>query len=79
MRSCLDRVALPARKGDRLLFQAAVGPRVRNFNEFGQNAGGKVACPLFWLDLLQPVYDWFTEGFDTCDLIEAKALLEALA
>jgi predicted ATPase len=29
-------------------------------------------------DLLAPVYDWFTEGFDTPDLIEAKALLEAL-
>jgi hypothetical protein len=27
-------------------------------------------------DLLQPVYDWFTEGFDTRDLIDAKALLE---
>ena len=31
------------------------------------------------LDLLKPVYDWFTEGFDTKDLIEAKALLEELA
>ncbi len=30
------------------------------------------------LDLLKPVYDWFTEGFDTKDLIEAKALLEEL-
>ena len=31
------------------------------------------------LDLLKPVYDWFTEGFDTKDLIEAKALIEELA
>ena len=30
-------------------------------------------------DLLQPVYDWFTEGFDTKDLKDAKALLEELA
>ena len=30
-------------------------------------------------DLLAPVYNWFTEGFDTKDLIEAKALLEELA
>jgi predicted ATPase len=30
-------------------------------------------------DLLAPVYSWFTEGFDTCDLKEAKALLGALA
>jgi predicted ATPase/DNA-binding winged helix-turn-helix (wHTH) protein len=28
--------------------------------------------------LLAPVYGWFTEGFDTADLQEAKALLEAL-
>ena len=31
------------------------------------------------LDLLAPVYGWFTEGFDTRDLKEAKALLDALA
>jgi predicted ATPase len=30
------------------------------------------------LDLLAPVYNWFTEGFDTADLQEAKALLAAL-
>jgi len=30
-------------------------------------------------DILAPVYDWFTEGFDTRDLQEAKALLEELA
>ena len=29
-------------------------------------------------DLLAPVYDWFTEGFDTTDLKEAKALLDDL-
>jgi len=29
--------------------------------------------------LLAPVYGWFTEGFDTADLQEAKALLAALA
>ncbi len=28
--------------------------------------------------LLAQVYDWFTEGFDTADLQEAKALLEEL-
>jgi predicted ATPase len=30
-------------------------------------------------DLLTPIYGWFTEGFDTLDLKEAKALLEELA
>jgi predicted ATPase len=30
-------------------------------------------------DLLAPVYGWFTEGFETLDLKEAKALLDELA
>jgi predicted ATPase len=30
-------------------------------------------------DLLAPVYGWFTEGFDTVDLKEAKSLLNELA
>jgi predicted ATPase len=29
-------------------------------------------------DLLAPVYGWFTEGFDTADLKEAKGLLNEL-
>jgi len=34
--------------------------------------GGRHACPRF-------VYGWFTEGFDTADLKDAKALLEELS
>ena len=30
-------------------------------------------------ELLAPVYGWFTEGFDTLGLKEAKALLDELA
>jgi predicted ATPase len=30
-------------------------------------------------DLLAPLYGWFSEGFDTPDLVEAKALLDALS
>jgi predicted ATPase len=30
-------------------------------------------------DLLSPVYNWFTEGFDTLDLKQAKVLLDELA
>ena len=46
------------------------------------------SCARLWRDqgkvqqareLLAPVYGWFTEGFDTLDLKEAKALLEELA
>ena len=29
-------------------------------------------------DLLAPIYDWFTEGFDTRDPVEATALLDEL-
>jgi hypothetical protein len=29
--------------------------------------------------LLAPTYSWFTKGFDTADLQEAQALLEALS
>jgi hypothetical protein len=29
-------------------------------------------------ELLAPIYNWFTEGFDTADLQEAKVLLEEL-
>jgi hypothetical protein len=37
----------------------------------GQEGGGAL--------LLAPVYGWFTEGFDTFDLKEAKTLLDELA
>ena len=30
-------------------------------------------------ELLAPIYGWFTEGFDTADLQEARALLDSLA
>jgi predicted ATPase len=30
-------------------------------------------------ELFAPVYSWFTEGFDTLDLKETKALLDELA
>jgi predicted ATPase len=29
-------------------------------------------------ELLAPIYGWFTEGFDTADLLEAKGLLDEL-
>ncbi len=30
-------------------------------------------------DLLNPIYDWFTEGFDTPDLVDARAVLDELS
>jgi class 3 adenylate cyclase/predicted ATPase len=40
---------------------------------WGEQGRSAEAC-----DLLAPVYRWFTEGFDTADLKEAKALLDKL-
>jgi predicted ATPase len=40
-----------------------------------QQQGKRAEAP----ELLASIYGWFTEGFDTADLQEAKALLEALA
>jgi hypothetical protein len=56
----------------------------------GRAKGRNAATSLAWLwrdqgkrhearELLAPVYGWFTEGFDTLDLKEAKALLDELA
>ena len=41
---------------------------------WGEQARRSEAC-----ELLAPVYGWFTEGFDTADLKDAKALLDQLA
>ena len=52
------------------------------------NSGAAMSLARLWRDqgkvqqareLLAPVYRWFTEGFETRDLKEAKALLEELA
>jgi predicted ATPase len=40
---------------------------------------GDHGCRAAARGLLAPVYGWFTEGFDTQDLKEAKALLAELA
>ena len=40
---------------------------------WGERGRREEAC-----NLLAPVYGWFTEGFDTADLKEAKALLDEL-
>jgi len=41
-------------------------------------AGDQLACSVDAKAILRPVYDRFTEGFDTADLNAAKALLDAL-
>jgi predicted ATPase len=49
--------------------RAAVG-LARLWGEQGRRAAAR--------DLLAPIYHWFTEGFGTPDLKEAKALLDEL-
>ena len=44
-----------------------------------QNSSSTPSQPQQARELLAPVYGWFTEGFDTLDLKEAKALLDELA
>ena len=49
----------------------ATSPGIRMLRDQGRSAAATV--------LLQPVYDRFTDGFDTADLKAAKALLDVLA
>jgi hypothetical protein len=42
------------------------------------NRQGCTAAPLNAMECGSPIYGWFTEGFDTADLQEAKALLDEL-
>ena len=46
-----------------------------NLSRLWQQQGKPAEAPA----LLAPIYGWFTEGFDTADLQEAKALLDELA
>jgi predicted ATPase len=73
----------------------AVEMNLRNALSVARQQGGKglelragISLARRWLDserhddalnLLAPIYGWFTEGFDTADLKEAKALLDELA
>ena len=61
-------------KGD-LLLQKSTAHVVPAANCFRQSQDRRHEA----YDLLAAVYDWFTEGFDTADLIEANVLLEGLA
>jgi hypothetical protein len=66
-----DAIALAQRQGAKLFELRASLDLARNWR--GQ---GKVQQAR---ELLAPVYGWFTEGFDTRDLKEAKTLLEELS
>jgi predicted ATPase len=59
------------RQGSKSFELRAAASLARLWREQGRHAEGR--------DLLAPIYGWFTEGFDTPDLKEVKALLDELA
>ena len=69
---CLANSLSTARRQEaRLLELRAATSLARLWGEQGRRAEAR--------ELLAPIYGWFTEGFDTRDLTEAKTLLDALS
>ena len=64
-------LALARRQGSRGFELRAASSLARLWRDQGKRIEAR--------DLLAPIYGWFTEGFDTPDLKEAKALLDELA
>ena len=62
-----NAITTAVRQGAKLLELLAARSLTRLWCEQGQ--------PSQVRELLEPVYAWFTEGFDTADLTEAKGLL----
>jgi hypothetical protein len=69
--SALEEALRIARKQQAKSYELrAATSLARSWGEKGRRAEAR--------DLLTPIYDWFTEGFDTADLKDAKALLDEL-
>jgi predicted ATPase len=67
---CPQKALAPASKASPLSRWSSASSLARLWAEQGRRGEAR--------DLLAPVYTWFTEGFDTADLKEAKALLDTL-
>ena len=66
-----DRSPSRERQGAKLFELRSATSLARLWRDQGKRAEAR--------DLLGPIYNWFTEGFDAPDLKEAKALLDELA
>jgi predicted ATPase len=64
-------IAVAERQSAKLLQLKASTSLARLWRDQGKSAEAR--------DLLDPIYNWFTEGFDAPDLKDAKALLDELA
>jgi predicted ATPase len=64
-------IAVAQRQGAKLLEIRSATSLARLWREQGKSNNARA--------LLAPIYGWFTEGFDTPDVREAGALLEALS
>jgi predicted ATPase len=53
---------------------ASTSPQLTSLARLWQSLGNRQKA----YELLAPVYNWFTEGFNTADLQEAKVLLNTL-
>jgi predicted ATPase len=70
--ACYRRaIEISSEQGARTLELRAATSLARLLSDRGRNADAH--------DFLAPIYGWFTEGFETPDLKEAKILLDALA
>ena len=70
-RSCRQAIAVAEHQSAKLLQLRASTSLAHLWRDQGKRDEAR--------ELLAPVYGWFTEGFDTRDLKEAKALLGELA
>jgi predicted ATPase len=66
-----DAISVAQRQSAKFFELRATLDLARQWNDQGKSDAAR--------ELLAPVYGWFTEGFDTLDLKEAKALLDSLA